>query len=135
MALRILKEWIRDNHYNSTEGYHALCELAEKKSGVLTHSDFWNACKEISIDITEQQCLELFRIMDNNKDGLITLEDWSKNIIFDQNNRLFRELIGFLRQKKFGLSKVLSLLGLEGIRKVSAFKLKDGLLNLKTDLS
>jgi|JI6StandDraft_1071083.scaffolds.fasta_scaffold208245_1 hypothetical protein len=73
--------------------------------------------------------------MDNNKDGVITLEDWTKNINFDQNNRLFRDLIEFLKQKKYVLSKVLSLLGLEGIRKVSSLKLKDGLIRLKPDLT
>jgi hypothetical protein len=45
MALRIIKEWIRDNHYSSVEGYNSLCELSQKKTGVLTSSDFWNACK------------------------------------------------------------------------------------------
>lgn len=43
--------------------------------------------------------------------------------------------MGFLHQKRLTLSKVLSLLGLEGIRKVTSFKLKDGLLRLKPDLS
>lgn len=57
MALRIIKEWIRDKGYNSSESYSAFCQLCNKKTGVLTYNDVWNACKEVSIDITEQQCL------------------------------------------------------------------------------
>lgn len=68
--------------------------------------------------------------MDNNRDGLVTPEDWNKNVSFDHNNTKFKELVAFIKQKKYTLSKVLSLLGLEGIRKVSAFKLKEGLLKL-----
>lgn len=84
--------------------------MAGKKSQVLHHSDFWNACREISIDITEQQCLELFRIMDSNKDGMITWEDWSKNIHFEENNNKMKELVSFLRNKRYSMSKVLGLL-------------------------
>lgn len=52
MALRIIKEWIRDKGYNSSESYSAFCQLCNKKTGVLTYNDVWNACKEVSIDIT-----------------------------------------------------------------------------------
>ena len=45
MALKIVREWIRDHGYNSKEGYEAFCSLAAKKTGVLTSSDTWNACK------------------------------------------------------------------------------------------
>lgn len=55
MALKIIREWIRDNGYNSIESYNAVCELAGKKTQVLNSDDLWNACKQISIDITEQQ--------------------------------------------------------------------------------
>jgi len=72
MALKILKEWIRDNGFNAQNSFIEFCRLANKKSNVLNHNDFWNASKEVSIDITEQQSLELFRIMDQNKDGLVT---------------------------------------------------------------
>ena len=82
MALRILREWIRDNGYNARNGYKVFCDLAGKKTQVLNNSDFWDACRQVSIDITEQQSLELFRIMDANKDGMVTWEDWSRNIGF-----------------------------------------------------
>jgi hypothetical protein len=57
LALRLVREWIRDRGYNSKDGYAAFSNLAGKKSQVLTQSDVWNACREISVDITEQQCL------------------------------------------------------------------------------
>ena len=72
----------------------------------------------------------MFRILDNNKDGLVTFEDWNKNVSFDHNNVKFRELVAFIKQKKYNLSKILSVLGLEGIRKVTSIKLKEGLLKL-----
>ena len=125
MALRILREWIRDNGFNSRDGYSEFCRLAGKSSGVLDSNDVWNSCKTISVDITEQQSLELFRILDSNKDGMITYDDWNRNIHFDHQNAKFKELVNFLRNKKYNLSKVLGLLGFEGVRKVTVFCLKD----------
>lgn len=52
MALKLIREWIRDRGYNSIESYNAICELAGKKSQALNFNDLWNACKQISIDIT-----------------------------------------------------------------------------------
>lgn len=68
--------------------------------------------------------------MDSNKDGLITLDDWKSNIHFSQNNAKFKELLHFIKQKRYNLSKILTILGLEGIRKVSIFTLKNGLIKL-----
>lgn len=45
MALRCLKEWIRDSNYNSRDAYNTFCTLAGKKNQVLTHNDVWNACR------------------------------------------------------------------------------------------
>lgn len=130
MALKIVREWVKEHEYNSEEGFEAFCALISKKSQVLNENELWNACKLISIDITEQQAQELFRILDNNKDGLITLDDWRANIQFAQNNAKFKELLQFIRHKKYNLSKILSILGLEGVRKVNVFTLKNGLLKL-----
>ena len=52
MALRLLREWIRDNGYNAKNGYKVFCDLAGKKTQVLNNSDFWDACHQVSIDIT-----------------------------------------------------------------------------------
>jgi len=52
MALKIIREWIRDKGYNSIDSYNAVCSLVGKKSQVLNFNDLWNACKQISIDIT-----------------------------------------------------------------------------------
>lgn len=60
-------------------------ELTGKKNEVMTESDVWEACKKISLDITEQQAHELFRLLDANKDGFVTKDDWKKNITFDTN--------------------------------------------------
>lgn len=73
--------------------------------------------------------------MDNNKDGLITLDDWKASVQFSQNNAKFRELLQFIRAKRYNLSKILSILGLEGVRKVSVFSLKNGLMKLWSNLS
>ena len=77
----------------------------------------------------------MFRILDNNKDGLITLDDWKASVQFSQNNAKFRELLQFIRAKRYNLSKILSILGLEGVRKVSVFSLKNGLMKLWSNLS
>jgi hypothetical protein len=61
---------------------------------------------------------------------LITLDDWKANIQFSQNNAKFKELLHFIRQKKYNLSRILSILGLEGVRRVNIFTLKNGLLKL-----
>ena len=50
--------------------------------------DVWKACKKISSDITEQQGQELFRLLDFNKDGYVTEDDWKKNVNFDSNKLL-----------------------------------------------
>lgn len=55
MALKIVREWVKDNEYNSEEGFEAFCGLISKKSLVLNENELWNVCKQISIDITEQQ--------------------------------------------------------------------------------
>ena len=51
----------------------------------LNQDDVWKACQNISIDITEQQAHELYRLLDSNKDGFVTKDDWNKNIKFDWN--------------------------------------------------
>lgn len=56
--------------------------------GVLTDTDIWNGCKRISIDITEQQAHELFRLLDFNQDGVVSSEDWFTIIKFDSNGLL-----------------------------------------------
>lgn len=130
LALKLIREWVNEHEYNSDEGFEAFCGLIHKKSQVLNENELWQACKKISIDITEQQAQELFRILDNNKDGLITLSDWKASISFSQNNAKFKELLQFIRQKKYNLSKILTILGLEGVRKVNILTLKNGLLKL-----
>lgn len=60
--------------------------LIKKKNEVLNENEVWEACRIISSDITEQQSQELFRLLDSNKDGLVTKDDWDKNITFDTNS-------------------------------------------------
>jgi hypothetical protein len=43
--------------------------------------------------------------------------------------------VHFIRNKRYSLSKVISLLGLEGARKVNIFSLKNGLIKLWPGLS
>jgi len=66
---------------------------------------------------------------------MVTWEDWSSNIHFNHNNKKFKELQEYLRSKKYTISKVLNLLGFEGVRKVSVFTLKEGLMRLWSKLS
>jgi len=68
--------------------------------------------------------------MDNNKDGLITIDDWNKNINFEHNNSKFKELLNFVKLKKYSLTKIMSTLGIEGVRKISNYTLKEGLKKL-----
>lgn len=129
MALRIVREWVQSNGLDSNQAYEKVCGLAGKSSGVLNENELWNACKQISIDITEQQSQELFRILDNNRDGLITIDDWKRSINFDSNPK-FRELQQYLRSKRYSISQIMALLNLEGVRKTTVFTLKTGLLKL-----
>jgi hypothetical protein len=73
--------------------------------------------------------------LDSNKDGLITLDDWKVSVHFSHNNAKFKELLQFIRQKKYNLSRILSILGLEGVRKVNVLTLKSGLLKLWSTLT
>jgi hypothetical protein len=57
MALRLLKEWIRDNGLNARNSYDRFCQFCQKKNQVLSANDFWKGCQEVSVDITEQQSL------------------------------------------------------------------------------
>jgi hypothetical protein len=61
---------------------------------------------------------------------LITLDDWKASIQFTQNNAKIKDLLRFIRQKKYNLSRILSILGLEGVRRVNIFTLKNGILRL-----
>ena len=66
---------------------------------------------------------------------MITVDDWTKNMSFDHNNAKYRELVNYVKVKKLQLSKVLTLMGMEGVRKVSVFTLKEGLIKLWPGLS
>jgi Ca2+-binding EF-hand superfamily protein len=63
---------------------------------MLNESDVWQACKSISTDITEQQAYELFRILDVNKNGVVSLEEWNQVIKFD-SNALLAKIIGHIQ--------------------------------------
>ena len=49
--------------------------------------------------------------MDSNKDGMVTWEDWSRNIQFSENNDKMKQLIAFIKNKRYNMGKVLALLG------------------------
>ena len=55
---------------------------------------------------------------------MVTWDDWHRNIHFDHQNGKLKELINFIRTKKYTMSKVISLMGFEGVRKISVFTLK-----------
>jgi hypothetical protein len=38
LALKIVREWVKDNVYNSEEGFEAFCNLINKKSQVLNEN-------------------------------------------------------------------------------------------------
>ena len=134
MALQEIRSWANEHSYNSKESFEAMCRHAHKSTKVLNENDLWEACKQISTDITEQQAQELFRVLDSNRDGLVTPDDWAKSVHFENNGK-FRDLVQHIKKKKYGIGKVLSLLELEGVRKVAAFTLRNGLKKLWPALS
>jgi hypothetical protein len=73
-------------------------------------------------------------LLDFNKDGFVTLDDWNCNIKFD-NNRMLKDFLIDLKKKNYPISKILNLLGVEGVRKVNVYSLKNGLLRLSSTLS
>ena len=38
MALKLVREWVKENDYNSDEAFEALCNLIGKKSQVLNEN-------------------------------------------------------------------------------------------------
>lgn len=77
----------------------------------MNENDVWDACKKISPDITQQQSHELFRLLDANKDGFVTKDDWRKNITFDTNT-IVKSTIEALRKKNIKASAALKIMGL-----------------------
>lgn len=100
----------------------------------MTENDVWEACKKISPDITQQQAHELFRLLDANKDGFVTKDDWKKNITFD-TNYLVKSTVDVLRRKNIKSSAALNLMGLGGISSVDIFTLKGALQKLNPNLN
>lgn len=109
-------------------------ELAEKKNELLNENDVWVACQKISSDITEQQAQELFRLLDANRDGFITKDDWKKNITFDTNH-LVRSVILDIKKKNYKITEALQKMGLEGKSKVDIHTLQKGLKRLNDQLT
>ena len=100
----------------------------------MNENEVWEACKKISMDITEQQSAELFRLLDSNKDGLVTKDDWNKNISFD-NNALLKVTIGCIRKKNLKASSALTLMGFAGISKTDIHTLKNALIKVNDSLN
>jgi hypothetical protein len=65
----------------------------------------------------------------------VTIDDWRNNIHFDHSNPKFVQLLGFIKKQKLTPSRLLTILGLEGVRKVNVFTLKNGLLKLWNSLA
>ena len=86
------------------------------------------------MDITEQQAHELFRLLDSNKDGFVTREDWNKNINYDTNT-LIKETVELIRKKNHQPTQLLKIMGLEGVSKVDVHLLKEGLQKINGNLT
>ena len=99
----------------------------------MNESELWEACKQISIDITEQQAQELFRLLDSNKDGFITKEDWDKNITFD-TNYLIKSTVELVRKNNFKPAAALKKMGLEGISSIDVHSLREAIQKLNSKL-
>ena len=77
----------------------------------------------------------MFRILDSNKDGLVTIDDWRSIIYFDHSNPRFVQLLAHIKKQRLTAGRLLGVLGLEGVRRVSVFTLKNGLLKLWSELN
>ena len=95
----------------------------------MSAEDVWSACRKISLDINEQQSQELFRLLDANKDGFVTKDDWKKNIAYD-TNKLIRSTIDMVRRRKYKPGVALEKMGLAGISHVDVHTLKSALQKL-----
>jgi hypothetical protein len=60
----------------------------------------------------------------------VTIDDWRANVNFDHNNAKFSKLLKFIKQKGISHSKMVGILGFEGVRRVGVFTLKEGLARL-----
>ena len=67
--------------------------------------------------------------MDANKDGLVTKEDWDKNITFD-TNYLIKSTIEAVRRKNYKPSAALKKMGLEGVSSVDVHTLREAIQKL-----
>lgn len=132
MALRIIKEWIYNNSYNSESSFVEFVNHANGKKDIkalLTESDVWKACKSISSDITEQQAYELYRLLDVNKNGTVSLEEWTQVIKFDAN-AILAKVISFIQKEKLTVTNIINKMGISGLTNVDVFKLQTALKQL-----
>lgn len=76
----------------------------------------------------------MFRLLDANRDGFVTKDDWQKNITFD-TNYLVKSTVEVLKRKNIKATAALKLMELEGISSVDVFTLKSALQKLNSSLS
>jgi hypothetical protein len=132
MALRLLKEWIYKHSYSSETSFEEFMNHAKGKKdlkSMLTLNDVWKGCKAISMDITEQQGQELFRLLDVDKDGYVSYDEWTKVIKFD-SNALLAKVIGFIQSNKLNSNAVINKMGISGLTAVDVYKLQGSLKQL-----
>jgi Ca2+-binding EF-hand superfamily protein len=73
-------------------------------------------------------------LLDANKDGLITRDDWKKNITFDTNH-LVRSVILDVKKKNYKITEALQKMGIEGKSQVDIHTLQKGLKKLSDQLT
>lgn len=95
----------------------------------MSAEDVWSACRKVSLDINEQQSQELFRLLDANKDGFVTKDDWNKNIAYD-TNKLIRKTIDIVQKRNYKPGVALEKMGLAGIGRVDVHTLQKALQRL-----
>ena len=93
------------------QSFKDFCALSGSNKVVLMEDDVWTACKRIANDINEQQSQELFRLLDYNKDGYVTEDDWRRNINFD-SNKLLKDFVNQIKRKNYKMSELLKIMKL-----------------------
>ena len=71
----------------------------------------------------------MFRLLDFNQDGVVSLEDWTILIKFDSNH-LLKKLKKSLKEANLSNNQILVKSGLAGLKNVDVFKLQKAILKL-----
>ncbi|EGR32182.1 hypothetical protein IMG5_093060 [Ichthyophthirius multifiliis] len=137
-SLKRLKFWIRQNCFNAQDAFLEICNNAIGRSKYnkvrINFDQFLETSNKIDLQLNEEQAKELFNLIDQNKDGYITYQDW-KQIIKDDNYHL-NYIQDVIYKRQLHTDDVLKTMGLDRENPpISLIQLKNSLKKLDLTLT